>query len=311
MNSLLISPLFGFSMAIVLMFMLKSFIKDKTIFKEPENDQPPPFWLRSILIGTCTLVSFFHGSNDGQKGVGLMLIVLMAFMPVQYALAPDFNKDEFAHTLKMMKESLNRESTLNFEMERTLCASADKLEHFEKYIESLNISQGRQLMIARKQMGVLSKELKVIVTEPNLITEKSNQKILKDGIHQLNKYTTYVPAWTILLISISLGIGTMIGWKRIVVTIGEKIGKRHMTFAEGASAELVASSTIGLASGLGLPVSTTHVLSSGVAGAMVASKGIKNLQKGTVKNIVLAWILTLPATILLSGGLYLLIRHFI
>jgi PiT family inorganic phosphate transporter len=311
MNSLLISPLFGFSMAIVLMFMLKSLVKDKTIFKEPENDQAPPFWLRAILIGTCTLVSFFHGSNDGQKGVGLMLIVLMAFMPVQYALAPDFNKDEFAHTLKLMKESLNRESTLNYEMERTLCASADKLEHFEKYIESLNVKQGRQLMIARKQMSVLSKELKVIVSEPNLITEKSNQRILKDGIHKLNKYTTYVPAWTILLISISLGIGTMIGWKRIVVTIGEKIGKRHMTFAEGASAELVASSTIGLASGLGLPVSTTHVLSSGVAGAMVASKGIKNLQKGTVKNIVLAWILTLPATILLSGGLYLLIRHFI
>ena len=311
MNSLLISPLFGFSMAIVLMFMLKSLVKDKTIFKEPENDQAPPFWLRAILIGTCTLVSFFHGSNDGQKGVGLMLIVLMAFMPVQYALAPDFNKDEFAHTLKLMKESLNRESTLNYEMERTLCASADKLEHFEKYIESLNVKQGRQLMIARKQMSVLSKELKVIVSEPDLITEKSNQRILKDGIHQLNKYTTYVPAWTILLISISLGIGTMIGWKRIVVTIGEKIGKRHMTFAEGASAELVASSTIGLASGLGLPVSTTHVLSSGVAGAMVASKGIKNLQKGTVKNIVLAWILTLPATILLSGGLYLLIRHFI
>jgi PiT family inorganic phosphate transporter len=102
----------------------------------------------------------------------------------------------------------------------------------------------------------------------------------------------------------------MIGWKRIVVTIGEKIGKTHLTYAQGAAAEIVAASTIGLSTGLGLPVSTTHVLSSGIAGSMVASNGVQNLQKVTIKSIAIAWILTLPVTIVLSGGLFLLFHIF-
>ena len=163
-------------------------------------------------------------------------------------------------------------------------------------------------MRVRKEMNVLAKELKLILAEPNAISSHSNRKLIKSEIAYFNHNTNYVPFWIILAISISLGIGTMIGWRRIVVTIGEKIGKRHMTYAEGASAELIASSTIGLASGLGLPVSTTHVLSSGVAGAMVATKGIKNLQASTIKNIVLAWVLTLPATMLISAVLFFLAR---
>ena len=157
-------------------------------------------------------------------------------------------------------------------------------------------------------MNVLAKELKLILAEPNAISSGANRKLIKAEISYFNHNTNYVPFWIILSISISLGIGTMIGWRRIVVTIGEKIGKRHMTYAEGASAELIASSTIGLASGLGLPVSTTHVLSSGVAGAMVATKGIKNLQAATIKNIVLAWVLTLPATMIISAVLFFLAR---
>ena len=96
------------------------------------------------------------------------------------------------------------------------------------------------------------------------------------------------------MISLSLGLGTMIGWKRIVKTVGEKIGKEHLTYAQGASAELVASSTIGISTAFGWPVSTTHVLSSGIAGSMVASKGVKNLQSDTYPNILMAWLLTLP-----------------
>ena len=110
------------------------------------------------------------------------------------------------------------------------------------------------------------------------------------------------------MISLSLGLGTMIGWKRIVITIGEKIGKTSMTYAQGATANLIAAATIGASTGLGLPVSTTHVLSSGVAGTMVASHGRKNVQKKTLKSIALAWLLTLPVTIVLSGALFLLFR---
>ena len=130
----------------------------------------------------------------------------------------------------------------------------------------------------------------------------------KKNVSELLTYTEYAPWWVILMISASLGIGTMIGWKRIVVTIGEKIGKSHLSYAQGASAEIVAAATIGLSSGLGLPVSTTQVLSSGIAGSMVAQGGLKNLQMATVKNIVIAWIITIPVTILLSGSLFLLLR---
>jgi PiT family inorganic phosphate transporter len=120
--------------------------------------------------------------------------------------------------------------------------------------------------------------------------------------------TDFAPAWVMWMVALSLGLGTMVGWKRIVVTIGEKIGKNHLTYAQGASAELIASLTIGLATAYKWPVSTTHVLSSGIAGTMVASKGIKNLQGGTVKSIVLAWVLTLPVTIILSAGLFVIFR---
>ena len=131
---------------------------------------------------------------------------------------------------------------------------------------------------------------------------------MKSEIKSSKKLVEYAPSWVIIMISISLGLGTMIGWKRIVKTIGEKIGKQHMSYAQGASAELVASIGIGVATRFGVPVSTTHMLSSGIMGSMVAKKGLKNLQKGTVINIVLAWVLTLPVTIILSGGLFLLFR---
>jgi PiT family inorganic phosphate transporter len=132
--------------------------------------------------------------------------------------------------------------------------------------------------------------------------------ILKSNLKKIKTHTEYAPRWVILMVSLSLGFGTMIGWKRIVVTIGEKIGKTHLTYAQGASAELIAASTIGVSTWLGLPVSTTHVLSSGVAGAMVAGEGRQNLQMNTIKNILAAWVFTLPVTILLSGGLFLLFR---
>ncbi|HRI01614.1 MAG TPA: inorganic phosphate transporter [Saprospiraceae bacterium] len=310
-NALLFSPLFGFSMAIALMFLLKRLIKEKQIFKEPDPESKPPLWIRAILITTCTLVSFFHGSNDGQKGVGLMLIVLLAFLPTQYALSPNFDKAAMSNQLFAMEEVLISESKTNFELESTLCAKASRLNSFGNYVKDLDQKSSKAVMSARKQMSILGKEMKILLAEPNAISSEANQKTIKKGVSMMSNYTTHVPTWTIILISVALGIGTMIGWKRIVVTIGEKIGKRHMTYAEGASAELIASSTIGLASGLGLPVSTTHVLSSGVAGAMVASKGVKNLQSGTVKNIVLAWVLTLPATIIISASLFFLFRLFI
>lgn len=308
-TSLLVSPLFGFSMAIVLMFILRGVIRgeeSKKLFKEPESDAKPPLWIRAILITTCTLVSFFHGSNDGQKGIGLVLITLLTFMPMQYALSPDFTPESAQNSLMIIENSLlqNKDNIAGNELQKAS-------EVIQKLREDIGKPQDlKQKMAIRKRINLLAKSLKPLLNEPNLVASNDKKAIEKE-IKHLSHYTHHIPFWAVLLISIALGIGTMIGWKRIVVTIGEKIGKRHMTYAEGATAELIAATTIGLSSQLGLPVSTTHVLSSGVAGAMVASKGTKNLQRGTITNIALAWVLTLPATIILSGGLYLIFRMFV
>jgi inorganic phosphate transporter, PiT family len=162
----------------------------------------------------------------------------------------------------------------------------------------------------RKRIQSISKTIDKIVKDPEMLPNSYDRGALKDELHVLKSYTDFAPDWALMMVALSLGIGTMIGWKRIVVTIGEKIGKSHLTYGQGAASELVAASTIGLSTYMGLPVSTTHVLSSGIAGSMVATGGVKNLQKGTVQSIAIAWILTLPVTILLSFGLYLIFRLF-
>jgi phosphate/sulfate permease len=150
--------------------------------------------------------------------------------------------------------------------------------------------------------------LKSITAQPVAQISPIRVAIIRSNLKKFKANTEYSPRWVILLVSISLGLGTMIGWKRIVVTIGEKIGKTHLTYAQGASAEIVAASTIGVSTMFGLPVSTTHVLSSGIAGTMVAGSGRQNLRMGTVKNILIAWLITLPVTIVLSGLLFFILR---
>ncbi len=309
--SLLISPLFGFSVAIVLMFVLRSFMKTKEakqIFKEPEPDARPPLWIRIILFCTCTLVSFFHGSNDGQKGLGLLLVILMAFMPLKHALSPEFSQQKAMASLETIQNALPLKDTVAAYAPKELAQAGITIGLLKNDIMTANLNEVKTAFNIRKRISVLGKSVEVLLNEPNVIQEGAARKSIKNELKILKDYTTHIPFWGLMMISLALGIGTMIGWKRIVVTIGEKIGKRHMTYAEGATAELVAAVTIGLSSNFGWPVSTTHVLSSGVAGAMVASKGTKNLQRSTITNIALAWLLTLPVTIILSGGLYLLFR---
>ena len=310
-SALLFSPLFGFSMAIVLMFVLRSVItgeNKKGIFKEPEADAKPPLWIRGILITTCTLVSFFHGQNDGQKGIGILMIALMTFAPMQYSLSPNFDIQKVQTTLTHIQNALPTADPNNQFAPKELKITSETIELLKQDIASIGDMKSR--LSIRKRINILAKNMKTLVEEPNIITDPKMRKEIKAEVKALTNYTHYAPFWAIGLISVALGLGTMIGWKRIVVTIGEKIGKRHMTYAEGATAEIIAASTIALSTQFGLPVSTTHVLSSGVAGAMVASKGTKNLQRGTIANIALAWVLTLPATIILSGGLYMLFRMF-
>jgi phosphate/sulfate permease len=315
--SLLISPLFGFSMAIILMFVIRSITKKTeagdSLFKEPKKNAPPPMWIRGILLITCTLVSFFHGSNDGQKGVGLIMLILIGIVPAYFALDETFNPSSLNGSLTRIEQIVSTiDSSVLSQPDREKLYAAKlmnkSLNQKLANVLDVNAIEKKERFNIRKDIMLMDRHLNSIAKKPEVRLSEGDKKALSDHLKKVRKFTDYSPTWVILLISLSLGIGTMIGWKRIVKTVGEKIGKEHLSYAQGASAELVASSTIGISTAFGWPVSTTHVLSSGIAGSMVASKGVKNLQPDTVRNILMAWFLTLPVVVIMAGTLFLLFR---
>lgn len=316
--SLLVSPLFGFSMVIILMFLLRTATKKTvygdSLFKEPKKNAPPPLWIRIILILTCTSVSFYHGSNDGQKGVGLMMLILIGIVPVYFALNAKVSPSSLNGSLARIEQVISSidETPLSEPDKKKLRTSREMSVQLRSLIgEKASVSDipKQERFMVRKDILVMDRYISELSQRSELRMSENDKNLLKAEFKNLRSITDYSPRWVILMISLSLGIGTMIGWKRIVKTVGEKIGKEHLTYAQGASAELVAASTIGLSTHFGLPVSTTHVLSSGIAGSMVASKGIKNLQPDTVRNILIAWLLTLPVVMIMSGTLFLLFRN--
>jgi len=309
--SLILSPVFGFGAAILLMLFLKHVIKSKQLFHIPtgENDKPP-ILIRLLLITTCTLVSFFHGSNDGQKGVGLLMLILIAFVPAKFALDSSIPADKTITALTNVQQLLPRTLSANSAGQVDINSLNDLITKTKEDAAQKN-ADAAQTFKLRKEIQSINKSIKSITTNKDMTIPAPDRAVFSSASKQLNKTTDFAPVWVIAIISISLGVGTMIGWKRIVVTIGEKIGNEHLNYAQGATAEIVAAATIGLSTGFGLPVSTTHVLSSGIAGAMVASKGAKNLNGGTLKNIALAWVLTLPVSIALALGLFFLFHLFI
>lgn len=311
--ALLLSPLIGFSIAIIMMFIFKRLIKNETIYKEPIPGKKPPIWIRMLLWITCGLVSFFHGQNDGQKGVGLIMMILISILPGYFALDESIN-------LQSIHGNIDKIELLMSKADSSVLSGKEKKMYYDLFTHSKHFHDETNQKFSSKDIDVtnrflLRKDIVKITKGSEKLVKGGNLTLSANEIKELNrevksakKLIEYAPSWVIVLISISLGAGTMIGWKRIVKTVGEKIGKQHMSYAQGASAEIVAAIGIGLASWKGLPVSTTHMLSSGIAGSMVAKKGLKNLQKKTVKSIALAWVLTLPVTIVLSGGLFLLFR---
>lgn len=319
-SGLLLAPLIGFTMAVVLMFIIRRSVSKevrKEIFSEPDKTEAPPTWIRSILVVTCTLVSFFHGRNDGQKGIGLMMLILIGVLPSYFAVTSMNGIKEIKGDLNQVNAIVSRIDTVGLGHDEV-----EKIGKIQKSVSMLNevianptIADTINKLELRSAVLKISSNTKKLITDESVKMSEQDKKILKEIATTeekgIRKATDFAPTWVILLISLSLGLGTMIGWKRIVVTIGEKIGKSHLTYAQGASAELVAAATIGLASYFGLPVSTTHTLSSGIAGSMVASKGVKNLQAGTIRNIAIAWILTLPVSMGISAGLFLLFRWII
>ena len=328
-KALLLSPLFGFALAAVLLFALKAVLQraTPTLFAEPKGDQPPPVWIRGILILTCTLVSFFHGSNDGQKGMGLIMLILIGTVPTAYAINRAMPETQIA---QFTANSIVASKVIEAKAAGHQVAGNPR-PAVTKYVSERQITEGTLPALAvlihdignqvtqygslakfpadvvgntRNDMYLASEAIRFLLKDPQNGLSDDDVATLSAYKGSLDGATKFIPTWVKIVVAIALGLGTMIGWKRIVVTVGEKIGKTHLTYAQGACAEITAAATIAAADIYGLPVSTTHVLSSGIAGTMSASGS--GLQWSTIRNIALAWVLTLPAAMILSGVLYFL-----
>jgi inorganic phosphate transporter, PiT family len=336
--ALLFSPVVGFLGAGLLLLILKATVRREDLYQAPEGKNPPPFWIRCVLVTTCTLVSLFHGSNDAQKGMGLMMLILIGIIPGAFALNMGTNPE----TIQRVSTELTQVVAVVTPLAQGLTVSKDEAV---AELTAYNNPTGSKL--STKTYAAVAVESQAVIDslantttfnslphdqraalrtdiylldgaldkfgKKKLITDAAGAKAAKGAKGDLDSITKYIPIGVKFAVALALGLGTMVGWKRIVVTVGEKIGKSHLTYAQGASAELMAAATIGLADGLGLPVSTTHVLSSGIAGTMAANRS--GLQKDTLISILLAWVLTLPVCIFLgatffSFGLYVTFHLF-
>lgn len=326
--SLLLSPMVGFVMAGALFLLIKRFLPEANIHKSPylrndvEGRKHPPFWTRFLLIISALGVSFAHGSNDGQKGVGLIMLALICVVPSQFVL----NLNTSRHQIEQSIDAANRLNNFisshqaifnqTFPPEassETHCQVSETQQHITQLTQSLkgvtnfNDIDPAQRKAIRGHFLCIDDAAKKIVKMPELT--KQDQAYVMSLRKDMSSSTEYAPMWVIFAVASALGLGTMVGWRRVVKTVGEGIGKKDMTYAQGVSAQITAAISIGMANVLGLPVSTTQVLSSGVAGTMVANRS--GLQWVTVRNIGLAWVFTFPVAMLLSGGLFFIFTLFL
>jgi PiT family inorganic phosphate transporter len=329
---LLISPLIGFGAAALLLLVAKLFIKYPALYEAPKDNTPPPWPIRLLLVLTCSGVSFSHGSNDGQKGMGLIMLILIGTVPTAYALNHAVSArdvQDFIAASEQAGHILDRHVDANgilgadpraevTDYIRTKKIQPDTVLALRELVEDLNhevalykefkaVPASQQTNV-RNDMYVASEAIRLMQKNNNPAFTAEENAALKNYKSKVDKATKFIPPWVKVAVALALGLGTMVGWKRIVVTVGEKIGKEHLTYAQGACAELVAMATISAADNFGLPVSTTHVLSSGVAGTMAANRS--GLQFSTIRNIAAAWVFTLPAAALLSGSLFWLFRQW-
>src|SRR3984957_15199314 len=329
-KTLLISPVVGFVCAGLLLLVTKRLVPDKRLYQAPVGDAPPPMWIRALLVGTCTGVSFAHGSNDGQKGMGLIMLILVGTVPLAYALnhaVTPQQTHEFVIVSTQTADVLSHYVSPN-------AVIGDARNDVTAYIRTRNFTPntmlalrtlvndiGNQMAIYkqlknvpadrtpnfRNDMYLVSEALRLMQKSGQPVFTAADEMVLTHYKKLIDNATKFIPLWVKVSVALALGLGTMVGWKRIVVTVGSKIGKDHLTYAQGAAAEITAMATIGAADWFGMPVSTTHVLSSGVAGTMAANHS--GLQWGTVRNLAMAWVLTLPASITLAALLFWAFSH--
>jgi PiT family inorganic phosphate transporter len=329
---LLISPVVGFVFAALIFLLAKWTIKYPALYEAPKGAEPPPWPIRLLLVLTCTGVSYAHGSNDGQKGMGLIMLILIGTVPTAYALNHAVTGKDVQDFIaaseqagRILDRHVDKSGILGADARtevtdyiRTKQIQPDTVLALRELVEDLNhevslykefksVPAGQQTNV-RNDMYVASEAIRLMQKNKKPAFSADENAALANYKGKVDKATKFIPTWVKVAVALALGMGTMVGWKRIVVTVGEKIGKEHLTYAQGASAELVAMCTIIAADNFGLPVSTTHVLSSGVAGTMAANKS--GLQLSTIRNIAAAWVFTLPAAAMLSGALFWAFRQF-
>ena len=271
--ALLISPIIGFVMSAILLLVMKIVIKNPKLFTSPEGKQPPPGWIRALLMFTCTGVSFAHGSNDGQKGMGLIMLILVGIVPTMFALNSDatsLQMDTLRHALHRSADYFNTHSA-NADEAKVANDPASIVTNYSRYSQSTTPELFKSLEIIgtqsietlgnyktigeipKDQLGNLRSNLYLISTAESKLAKNhqlaspADEKDAKALSGAINAVTNYIPIWVKMAVALALGLGTMIGWKRIVVTVGEKIGKSHLTYGQGACAELVAMITISMA----------------------------------------------------------------
>jgi len=332
LKALFFSPLIGFALAGLLILVSKKLVKYPMLYEAPKNDAPPPLPIRALMVLTCTGVSFFHGSNDGQKGMGLIMLILIGTVPTAYALNHAISPMEVQSFIAASEQAghildrhVDSERVLNSDARtevtnyiRSHQLQPDTILALRELVEGLNHKVVRykgyksvppqDQANLRNDMYLASEALRLMDKAHDPAFTPQERAALRNYRSKLDKATKFIPDWVKVAVALALGLGTMVGWKRVVVTVGERIGKEHLTYAQGASAGLVAMATIFAADNFGLPVSTTHILSSGVAGTMAANGS--GLRLSTIRNIAAGWIFTLPAAALLSGLLYWLFRQF-
>ena len=333
-TALLVSPIVGFVCAGLLLLLMKVVIKNKALYDAPDKEKAPPLWIRCLLILTCTGVSYGHGSNDGQKGMGLIMLIMIGILPTTFAVDLGTNQQsiqqvaETAETISSQMDQVaagvamaggqvaadelseylkttGKDTPRTYAAIGTKCREIYDLVNGKQALTDLIPDQRRTL---RSDLYLTSEAMKKL-NKNHKLEDPALQKSAVALAGRMDKVTKFIPIWVKVAVAIALGLGTMIGWKRIVVTVGEKIGKTHLTYAQGAAAELVAAGTILAADHYNLPVSTTHVLSSGVAGTMAANHS--GLQMETLRNLLLAWVLTLPVTVLMGAGLFAFVLNLL
>ena len=334
LSGLLMAPVIGFIAAAALLLVLRTVARSPALMQAPEGNAPPPRGIRALLVFTCTAVSFSHGSNDGQKGMGLIMLILIGCAPTAYALnrtLPASETPAFYASADAAARVLVRHDASPVPLDRARPVLVDALSRrrvdtpavygavvtVSRDVAARVASYGSLSRVPAEATPNLRNDMYLVLDATRAIAKDADKRGFTEAeTERLQAYqsrleagTRYIPLWVKVAVALALGLGTMIGWKRIVVTVGEKIGKQHMTYGMGASAELVAAGTILAADRFGLPVSTTHILSSGVAGASVASG--MGLQRRTLIQLAAAWIMTLPVAMLLSGVLYWLLLQVV